>query len=108
MAKAKEDRSTTDGESQRDSRGLFLPGNKVAKGNPHGRRVAKIRGWLLDSVDASDVRKVIKALVAEAEKGNVAAARELLDRLVGKPIEIDLLERIEELEALLLEKAGLQ
>ena len=40
----------------------------------------------------------------QAEQGNVAAARELLDRTLGKPVEIDLIARIEELEKLLLER----
>jgi hypothetical protein len=38
-------------------------------------------------------------LVKSAKEGNVAAAREVLDRCVGRPLEADLLERLEALEA---------
>ena len=36
-----------------------------------------------------------------ARSGDVRAIKELLDRLIGKPVEADLLERIEQLEVLL-------
>ncbi len=90
--------SPTASNGDRDGRGRFLPGNNAAKGNPHAARVGKLRGALLKAITAQEIRRVVKALVAEAEKGNVQAARELLDRAVGKPIEMDLIERVESLE----------
>lgn len=81
--------------------GRFQRGNKAACGHkkPHAAKVSQLRAALLEAVNPEDIRAVIDALVAEAKKGNVAAAREILDRAVGKPIEADLLERLEELES---------
>ena len=40
---------------------------------------------LLAEVSDGDYRAVVKKLVALAKKGDLAAIRELLDRLLGKP-----------------------
>ena len=89
------------GQPERDGRGRFAPGNAAAKGRskPHAAKVAELRGELLDAITPDAIRRAVKGLLKEAEAGNVAAARELLDRAVGKPIEADLIERIEALEA---------
>ena len=39
--------------------------------------------------------------IEAAKKGNITAAREVLDRVMGKPLETDVLEKIAELERLL-------
>jgi hypothetical protein len=49
-------------------------------------------------VTPEDIQVAIRALVDEARAGNVQACRELLDRVLGKPEPIDILERLEELE----------
>lgn len=64
--------------------GQFAKGNAGGPGNPHARRVAALREVLLAAVTEADIRAVAKALVARAKAGEVAAARELLDRLLGK------------------------
>jgi hypothetical protein len=46
--------------------------------------VADLRAALLESVTEADIRAVARALVKRAKAGEVAAIRELLDRLVGK------------------------
>ena len=97
--------SPTGANGNHDRRGRFQPGNKAAKGNPHAQRVGRLRSALLEAVDETAIRRVIEALVKEAEGGNVPAVRELLDRCIGKPHETDLIERIERLEAALVEKA---
>jgi hypothetical protein len=56
---------------------------------------------LLKSVSPADVRDVVSALLASAKGGDVSAARELLQRLLGPPESIDLMERIDSLEATL-------
>ncbi len=78
--------------------GRFLVGNPGGPGNPHAARVAKLRSALLRAVTERELRAVVKALVEQARAGNIAAARELLDRVLGKPVEADLLERLEALE----------
>jgi hypothetical protein len=93
---------STDG---RDSKGRFVAGQfKGGPGNPLAGKVTKLRLAVLDALSPDDIRRVIKALVMEAEKGSIPACRELLDRTLGKPVEADLIERIEQLEKMLLER----
>ncbi|MFT5430184.1 MAG: hypothetical protein ACI9OJ_000857 [Myxococcota bacterium] len=50
---------------------------------------------------SDDIQVAIRALIDQARAGNVVACRELLDRVLGKPEPIDILERLEELEVAL-------
>jgi len=86
------------GTKQRDERGRFLPGNPGGPGNPLAARVSKLRGVLLDAVKPEDMRAIVLKLVFLAKDGDTVAARILFDRVLGRPIESDLLARIEELE----------
>jgi len=70
-----------------DPRGRFVAGNPGGPGNPFGRQVARLRAGLLASVTEQDIQEVITALLVQAKKGNVAAARLLLAYTVGKPTE---------------------
>jgi hypothetical protein len=40
---------------------------------------------LLRTVTAEDIEAVVRTLIEKAKKGDVVAARELLDRTIGKP-----------------------
>lgn len=71
----------------RDESGRFVPGNRGGPGNPFARRVAALRRVMLDSVTETDLREVVAVLVQQAKSGDVAAARELLTRIVGKPVD---------------------
>lgn len=82
----------------RSTGGRFAAGNKLAKGNPHAKRVARLRSALLKAVSPADLRDVITALLTAAKGGDVAAARELLQRLLGPTESIDLLDRLHVLE----------
>ena len=44
------------------------------------------------------MRAVMRALVKAAKAGEPWAVRELFDRTVGKPVEADLIQRLEALE----------
>ena len=90
-------------DGNRDSTGRFIAGNKASKGNPLGPMVAKLRSCLLNSVSEADMRAIVAALVEKAKRGDVSAASLLFDRCLGKPLEIDIIERIESLEAQLSE-----
>ena len=83
-----------------DSRGRFLPGHKLSKGNPYARKIAKLRAALLAAISEADIRKVAKQLVKAATGGDVAAARELFNRVLGHPLTADLDERLANLETL--------
>jgi hypothetical protein len=79
--------------------GRFAPDNKLAKGNPHARRVARLRSALFAAVTPSDLRDVLAGLLTQAKAGDVASIKELLQRLLGPRESIDLLERLDALEA---------
>ena len=68
-------------------------------GNPFARAVGRLRAALIAAVSDEDIGEIVHALVTEAKAGNVMAAREVLDRCLGRPVEADLLVRLEELEA---------
>jgi hypothetical protein len=54
-------------------------------------------------VKAADLREVVAALLAQAKAGDVASIKELLQRLLGPPVELDFAERLEELERTIAE-----
>ncbi len=93
--------ATTDGPSpsppddngREAATGRFAAGNTFGQGNPHHRRVAELRSALLDAISPEDLRAIVEQLVQKAKAGDVAAAREVLDRIFGKasqPIEVGL------------------
>lgn len=86
--------------------GRFKPGNPGGPGNPHARQVAALRSALLNAVTPADMRAIIAKLIREAKRGSIPAAREIIERTLGKPVEPDLLERIERLERQLSQPEG--
>ena len=85
--------ATTDGPSpsppddsgREAATGRFAAGNTFGEGNPHHKRVAELRSALLDAISPEDVRAIVEQLVQKAKGGDLAAAREVLDRCLGKP-----------------------
>jgi len=90
----------------RDEQGKFVKGNKCARGNPFAKKVAALRAALLQAITPQDVKSIIKKLIKQARSGDLAAAKEVFDRAVGRPTELDFLEKIEKLERMLDEIAG--
>ncbi len=86
-------------DSGRNERGRFTAGNRFGVGNPYAKRTGELRAALLDSVTPEDMRAVARKLVELARGGDTVAARLLLDRVLGRPLESDILDRVEELEA---------
>jgi hypothetical protein len=91
--------STNGPNGGRNAGGRFAAGNRGGPGNPHAKRTAAIRGLLLDSVSDDDLRAIIAKLVEMAKDGDLAAARELLDRMLGKPKSTVEIEQAELAEA---------
>lgn len=89
-------------DTERTPDGRFAPGNTQARGNPFAKRVGELRAALLEAVTPEDIREIIRGMVAQAKAGDVTAAREVLLRVLGKPLEADILERLEALEEALL------
>ncbi len=92
------------GANGRDASGRFAKGNPGGPGNPFARHVGQLRSALLEAVTAEDMRVVASKLVELAKSGDVRAIKELLDRVLGRPQEADLIERIEALEQALIER----
>jgi hypothetical protein len=82
----------------RSANGRFGPGNRGGPGNPHGRRVAELRAILLEAVSDDDFRAIAAKLVERAKSGDLFSIRELLDRLMGKPVATVAVEQSDELE----------
>jgi hypothetical protein len=55
----------------------------------------------MDAVRPADLREVILALLQKAREGDIPAIRELLGRLLGPPVPIDVEDRLTKLEQLL-------
>src|SRR5512140_1247382 len=88
----------------RASNGRFQPGNKIGKGNPHCQQVAALRSALLAAVTPADITEIIGSMMTQAKAGDIAAAKELLQRVLGPAESIDLIERIEAIEQSIAEQ----
>jgi len=78
--------------------GRFGKGNRLAVGNPFARKVNMLRSAMLRAVSTTDMKAIVAKLVTDAKAGNVQAAKEVLERTLGRPQELDLMERLEKLE----------
>lgn len=84
--------------ADRDHKGRFAPGNAGGPGNPLGGQVARLRAALITAVTAEQIAELARALLAQALDGDVGAAKLVLSYTIGRPVEHDLLERLEALE----------
>jgi len=83
---------STNGANGRDARGRFVKGNTGGPGNPNAQHVARLQGGFHSACTVADARAICRRLVAMAKKGNALAAREVLDRTLGKALAPILLE----------------
>ena len=97
---------SSNGENGRDDDGRFAPGWRGGPGCKPGRRTARLRAEMLRCVRPADLREIVAVLVSQAKKGDLAAVREVLNRVLGAPVASDILERLEEIEAALAAKGG--
>jgi len=89
--------TTTNG-SGRTAGGRFATGNAGGPGNPHAPTVAKLRAAILAAVTPEDIDAIVRAMIQRAKGGDLGATKELLDRVIGKPADADLAERLDALE----------
>lgn len=82
----------------RNLAGQFTKGNRFGRGNGLQRRVQRLRVELLRTITPADLRDIILSLMAGAKSGDVAAAKEILQRVLGPAESLDLLIRLENLE----------
>jgi hypothetical protein len=71
----------------RDSAGRFTKGNKGGPGNPYARYTAAMRKAFADEATAEDLRKIARAMIDKAQKGDVGAARLVCGYTMGRPLE---------------------
>lgn len=88
-----------DSPNGRSPTGRFAAGNPGGPGNPHAAQVAKLRSALLKAVTPEDMEQIVGVLVARAKEGDVTSAREVILRTLGRPLESDIMDRLERLEA---------
>ena len=69
----------------RDANRRFAPGNSGGPGNPYARKVAELRKALLGFVSIEELERIVTAIKKKAEQGDVAAARLILQYVLGKP-----------------------
>jgi hypothetical protein len=70
----------------KDSRGRFAPGNAYGRGDPHRGKRAMLQAAVTRIVTADDIAEIIAALIEKAKQGDVMAAREVFDRVFGRPV----------------------
>ena len=96
---------TTNGDNgERGEDGRFLPGNAGGPGNPYAKKVAALRGSLINAISHDDIEAIIHSQVEKAKQGDTVAAKFILERLLGRPQMMDLSvvaikARIEEMRA---------
>lgn len=73
------------GDDGRGPDGRSVKGNSGGPGNPYALHTARLRALLLDNVTDDDFEAVVAKLVEMAKGGNLAAVREPLDRMMGRP-----------------------
>lgn len=73
--------------TNRDARGLFLPGNNLSRGDPLAAILGKKRKIVITALSDRKLKAIMTALIKEAEKGNVQAAALIFDRVFGKPVQ---------------------
>lgn len=95
------DQPSPNGSNGRDSSGRFTKGNAGGPGNPLGGQIARLRAALIAAVSEDDMRAVVSKLVEKAQACDTAAAKLLLERYLGRPIEHDIIERLEAMESVL-------
>ena len=97
--------TTTNGDKgERGEDGRFLPGNAGGPGNPYARKVAALRGSVMNAVTHEDIEAIIHSQVEKAKQGDTVAAKFIVERILGRPQTIDLSlvaikARIEEMRA---------
>lgn len=88
--------------NDKDNKGRFVKGNKAAKGhrNPNAAKVQQIYQALVKAVSVSDIRAIMKVLVKNAREGDLYCAREILNRLLGKPAQTIIEQSVEDIPKL--------
>jgi hypothetical protein len=91
MKKPRFKRPSTNGRGANGQRvkGRFTLGNSGGPGNPFADRIQSYRKVFFEAVSADDLYAIIRRVVGLAKVGDIAAAKVILERALGR-VEIDL------------------
>ncbi len=79
----------------REGNGRFATGNRGGPGNPFGRTMASRRKTITGAVSEEKLIEIMMAMVELAIKGDVGAAKLVLQYAVGKPLAMAEPDRVE-------------
>jgi hypothetical protein len=103
MSHASNDRTKSEQSSNgRDAQGRFGPGNAGGPGNPFARKVAELRSAFINAISKEEMRDITRQLVAEAQLGDKAATKLVLQYGIGKPAPAESPDRVDHHEWQLL------
>ena len=85
-------------QTSRTANGRFAKGNPGGPGNPFARQVAAMRQAFFSAVTKEDLATIARALLDKAKQGDVAAARLVLQYMLGKPVATVDPDRLDEME----------
>src|SRR4029453_10244993 len=85
MRRRKKLQPSANGENGRDEQGRFVRGNRGGPGNPMAARIFSFRQACMDAISPAELQRVLRKLLAMARRGDVSAARVLLERVLGRP-----------------------
>ena len=71
----------------RTDQGKFALGWKGGPGNPFAARVSALKVAMYEAIDNGDIQAMTKRLVNMAKRGNVVAAKVIMDRLLGPAVD---------------------
>ncbi|KKM19146.1 hypothetical protein LCGC14_1658590 [marine sediment metagenome] len=85
MSKTKS-KPRTVGADGRTKEGKFVKGNQCSVGNKSktNEKSKALKQALIEAIDEKDIRAICRGLARKAKKGDVAAAKEIFDRLWGR------------------------
>ena len=73
--------TTNADKGERGEDGRFLPGNAGGPGNPYARKVAALRGSLINAVSDKDIEAIMHSQVEKAKQGDTVAAKFIVARI---------------------------
>ncbi len=69
-----------------------------ARTNCKTKNLSQLRSALIEAVTPEDVTAIARKMIEMATAGDIQAIREVLLRVLGRPQEADLIERLEKIE----------
>jgi uncharacterized ferredoxin-like protein len=89
----KKEKPSTNGKHGRNTKGQFVRGHRLSVGNKgnQGTKARELKQALINAVNVEDIEEIAQRMLEQAKQGDIAATKELFDRLFGKaPQSVDL------------------